>query len=322
MKLDNSSINEILSIQEKESILDNKLLLLAYALDKGSITGVKHLLSIFDISFDELGEYFAIFLKAELTHKKDELLFNKLSKEPLISKKENALDEVENISEVYIEQAKEIIDHLGILVGIKFKHTKKRLAILQSKLMLPEVNVEKCKLLNLYYFEIWGNSVDMKQHLTIETLYNTKFDLRLEVSQKTFYELNKYRESIVNICKYYAAAFSSILKGKDFELTLKALENQDILSLVGSRPQRAIALWLGQGVSEKDITDTIYHSIFDWSKKAELIPKISLTKILDENFLKRLESVERKRQLSQGFINTASKKNIGFENWEYKGQSN
>lgn len=327
MKLDAASINEVLELQAKMQITDNKLLLFTYAIDKASITGMKHLQSVLEINNDDIGEYFAALLKAELTHKKDEQFFSKIIKVPDIEKKENCIadslgdavkEEREDALGSYTQGAKEIVDHLAELVKIKFRHTKKRLAILESKLM-QGFTVEQCKMLNLYYYEDWNESVEMKQHLTIETLYNEKFVTRLEVSQKAFSELKKYYDEIKNICEYYAAAYSSILHGKDLNVALEAIKEKNVLSMVRLKPQRAIVLWLDKGISENEIKDTIFYCISEWSRNKELIAKISLTKILDSKFLERLDIVSRKKQLAQGTINVNSKKNVGINEWSYKG---
>ena len=322
MKLDASSINEVLELQAKMQILDNKLLLFVYAMDKASITGIKHLQSVLDISNDDMGEYYAVLLKNDLTHKKDDQFFSKVMKTPTSSiceKKseidENAVKEDGSLGS-YTQGAKEIIDHLAELVKINFRHTKKRLAILESKLM-QGFTIEQCKMLNLYYYEDWSGSPEMKQHLTIETLYNEKFITRMEVSQKAFSELKRYYESIQNICEYYAAAYSSILYNKNLDVVLETIKEKNILGMVGLKPQRAIALWLDKGILEDEIKDTIFYCISEWSKNKELIAKISLTRILDSRFLERLEIVLRKKQLAQGTINLSSKKNAGINEWSY-----
>jgi len=222
----------------------------------------------------------------------------------------------EELKSHFTKEAEEIIDHLGSLVNIKFRHTKKRIAIIESKL-LQDFTVEQCKLLNLYFFEEWHNNVDMKQHLTIETLYNEKFITRIEISQKAFVDIIKYNETIKKICSFFAITYSKILQNIDISSKIEA-DGNDILKLVSIKTQRAIAIWAERGISEQDIMDTIYYCILEWSKRKELITKISLTKILDSKFLERLEICTRKKQLAQGLISTNSNKNLEIEKWQYK----
>ena len=316
MKLDNASIDEILRLQEQMQITNNRLLLIAYAIDKQTISTFKHIQVALEISSDDLGEYFATFLKHDLTYKRDEQFFSKIVKAPDIEKKEK-LEENDTALGSFTSGAIEIIDHLAELVKIKFKHTKKRLALLESKLM-QGYTVEQCNMLNLYFYDDWSENVDMKQYLTIETLYNEKFLVRLETSQKAFLEFEKYKEAIKRICEYFAAAYASILHGHDFNATLEALKQRDILSAVGTKPQRAIVLWLDKGISEQEITDTIYYCIAQWSRNKELISKISLTKILDSRFPERAEVVFKNKQLAEGKISLSSKKNAGFDDWKYE----
>lgn len=312
MKLDANSLNEIISIQEQNNISDNGLLLFSYAIDKQNISSIKHLQSILNMDNELIGEYFSLLLKAELTHKRDEQFFSKVVKTEVVPEEKKE----EELKSHFTKEAEEIIDHLGSLVNIKFRHTKKRIAIIESKL-LQDFTVEQCKLLNLYFFEEWHNNVDMKQHLTIETLYNEKFITRIEISQKAFVDIIKYNETIKKICSFFAITYSKILQNIDISSKIEA-DGNDILKLVSIKTQRAIAIWAERGIPEQDIMDTIYYCILEWSKRKELITKISLTKILDSKFLERLEICTRKKQLAQGLISTNSNKNLEIEKWQYK----
>lgn len=310
MKLDNSAVSEMISIQKELEIKDNQLLLLAFAIERGVSSTIKTLQAQFSVTNADLEKWFITLMKAELTHKKDREVFDKVIKIDNTYQEVKANTSLEN-------EAKEIITDLANYVKIDFKHTKKRIQMI-TRWLMQGYTYTQCRMLNAFYFDDWGKNNDMRKYITIETLYNEKFPARIETSSKICSDIFKHRAVIKEICEQYAILYAKIVNRAKIDEITDSNSNVDILSMIPIKTQSSIALWIEKGYSKDEIIDTIHDSIQDWSQVASRLPYISIERILDKKFPERLAVSKRKRDLEKGVINVASKKSLNFDNWTYK----
>jgi uncharacterized phage protein (TIGR02220 family) len=273
LKINAPTTKEILLLQEKHGIENNLLILFALGIDSGKATVVKTLMEEFDIDKDKISKFARILKDSNLITEKDIDLIQKLDRTKLIDKED------------YSEEISEILKHCSQVFGHKYSDIPTRVKMIEQWLR-KGYSIESFKIVNLYFAAKWGKDVTMGQYLRPETLYNTKFDTRVEEAEVEFKIILANRTHIENIYNQY-----SILMN---EGTIQ-LECFDIPSDI----QKAIVFWLKKGYSEQDIIIAIDETIKSWMTKAELIPYINIVKILDTKFPERA-AIAVKRSKTSG----------------------
>jgi len=303
MKINGPIIKEIISLQNKEKIFNNKLLLFGLALEKGNATLIKVLKEDLNISQEEIISYLKLFEEKEWSTKKDLDLIKKMEKIKII--------DIENFQ----HEIEEVIAHLNAITNSRKKVTESRKKIVQQWLR-KGYTLEQFKMVNLFFNHLWEKDPQMSQYIRPETLYNTKFPIRVEEAENAFIDIKKYKKEIKEICEYYDYIFDQIIN-KNKNLEFSQLGQINMCSYIPFDIQKRITFWLKKEISIKDILFTIKKTIDNWSKKEELIPYISLLKILDAKFLDRLKiakSIEVKKQKTgtnalENWLNTDTKEN-------------
>lgn len=268
MRVTNNILLKIIKIQEENEIANNKLLLIVMSLNNFSEAAIK---SILNTSTKEENEFYLNLLTKEdiLTIKDTKLLYKLLNKK-MTSKK--------NIQITINKEA--IIDHLNNLLGTKLRMTKGR-EVLIEKWYNKEYLEEDFFKVNTYYYFLWKDDPKMHRYIRPETLYNGKFESRVEEANSFFADIEEHLQEIEIIKSEYSKAYEKYV-------TKSNLNNSDL------NIDKLIVFWLKK-FSLEDILLTINMSIEEWSKNINLRDKIFLEKLLDQKFPERLKvSLSRK----------------------------
>ena len=217
----------------------------------------------------------------------------------------------ENNSEEYNEDLiiENIISHLSVLTNKKYRVTNTRKSLI-IKWLKKGYSISDFYNVHVYYFLQWGNNPDFSIYLRPETLYNNKFEVRVEESNLFFTQIKEFEECIKQIIDLYNQTYRKFINSDNVLLLQNKIEKElssdhdlTYLSLA-----KFIVFWLKKNYDCKTIADVVCVSIESWSKKQELIPYISLEKILDEKFPQRV--IALKKQYNN------QDKNIGaLNNW-------
>src|SRR5574344_424986 len=153
--------------KESEFFNNNKFLLFSLALLTKTSTVINALINETPYQIEEIQSYISTLTDLELYTPEDKKVLERISK---AKEKQNFTNEM-----------KEILLHLSKLNKRSFSLNavrEKRLKVLLEN----GFTVRDFKAVNLYFTKTWGSDSSMKKYVKPETLYNTKFESRLEDS--------------------------------------------------------------------------------------------------------------------------------------------
>jgi len=269
MTLNVPKIEKILEIEEKNNIKERELLNIILILNTKTLSIIGFLLKKYPK--EVLNTYIEILNT-----------YNFLSKEHLnIIKKATKIKEQKKEIINNDSILEDIINHLNELTSSKRKLTEQRKKII-NKWLNKGYSKEDFFKVNIYFNSLWKDNANMEQYIKPETLYNGKFENRLEEANFFFNKLNKYKSDIKEIFIFFETSYKKFIT---IDSDLLFLENLDKTKL--------ILFWL-EKYSKEDIELIIYKTIEQWSKKENLISFISLEKILDNKFPERFNVIKSK----------------------------
>lgn len=133
----------------------------------------------------------------------------------------------------------------------------------------------------------------MKEYITPDTLYNTKFDSRLEKAKEFFDTFKKHEPSIKKMCEKFHKLFEMEIYPKHKLLSEEIVLLDDLYYEIPMDLQATIVHWLELGYTVEELMNTIEITIDSWSKKEELKAHISISKILDSKFPDRIKVAKK-----------------------------
>lgn len=271
MKINSPTTKEIIQLQVENHIHENLLLLFALSVDSGKATVVKTIMEELNIDKETVLRFAKLLNGKGIITDKDYELIGKLEKTKIIEKED------------FSEEVEIILKHLESITGRSFKTIPIRKQLIEQWLKKGS-SVESFKIVNLYFSNKWGREPSMQPYLRPETLYNTKFLVRVEEAEVEFKSILQSRISIEKIYTSY------------LEITN---ENSCVLPQCFDIPmeiQKLIAFWLKKGYSEENLLISIEETVISWRSKPELIPFINIIKILDAKFPDRARIAMKRRE--------------------------
>jgi len=190
-------------------------------------------------------------------------------------------------------EIEEIITHLNHAADRNFRISKDTKTRIKNLLLSGSFSVSDFKKVNVYFTKIWGSNPEMSKYLRPQTLYNGKFETRLEEAEQFFEGLSKYQKDIEKICHKFHRLISMEIYPKNKLIASETQIVEDFCSELPLSLQTSIIHWLEKGYSVEEITNVIEITIDNWSKKPELEKHISISKILDQKFPERAAAVKR-----------------------------
>ena len=160
---------------------------------------------------------------------------------------------------------------------------------------------EQFNFVHHYFNAKWGKDIQMAEYLKPETLYNTKFPVRVEDAEAAYKSLKDNSESINRIFNAFYDTYNEVFN----------LENKRSY-FIPIEIQTTIAFWLKTS-TEEELINVINFSIKEWSNKPELIPYISMEKILDNKYPDRLRVAKKKQNLLPSQITQSANETVN--NW-------
>ncbi len=287
MKLNSHTISDILEGESLLNIKDNRMLLFAFALNTGTGTIVKTIQEELNVKETDIEKYMAFFNEKDLITKKDNELISKLDKTKLVGKVD------------YEEDILNILNDLNFVCKTNKKVTEPR-KVLVTQWLRKGYTAEQFNYVHNYFYSKWGNDPQMSEYLKPETLYNLKFPSRVEDSENAYKDISSNSDSIFKIYNSFQNTYNEIFN----------IESKKIF-FIPIDIQQKIAFWL-KTTSVEDLIMVVASSIREWSTKPELVPYISLDKILDNKFPVRL-SIAKKKLLIPQTTNAVS--NDAVNNW-------
>jgi len=269
MTLNVPKIEKILEIEEKNNIKERELLNIILILNTQKLSIIGFLLKKYPK--EVLNTYIEILNTYKFLSKEHLNIIKKATK---IKEQKKEIINNDSIFE-------DIINHLNELTSSKRKLTEQRKKII-NKWLNKGYSKEDFFKVNIYFNSLWKNNTNMEQYIKPETLYNGKFENRLEEANFFFNKLNKYKSDIKEIFIFFETSYKKFIT---IDSNLLFLENLDKTKL--------ILFWL-EKYSKEDIQLIIYKTIEQWSKKENLISFISLEKILDNKFPERFNVIKSK----------------------------
>ncbi|MFL1706623.1 conserved phage C-terminal domain-containing protein [Campylobacter sp. MOP7] len=279
MKVDGNSVKALIEYQLKNHIADNNLLLFALAINTGNATLVKTMQELLNLNPEEIDGYFKVYNEKELMQKKDLALYDKLAKVKVGS----VVD--------YSKEVEVVISHLAQLKNTKIEATKDRSRLI-SKHLMSGFTVEECLMVNLHFFTMWSCKPDFAMYLRIETLYNGKFPSRVEMAKEQFQKVNKFKSEISKVVHCYTDVYNQFVLGCKVDLS----KSNPVL-YTNFETQKTIAHWLNAGILVDDICLVVKNAVQSWSKNVNYLANITLDKVIDKDFMKRLDVVRRQANL-------------------------
>lgn len=271
----------------KENFLSFSLSLLS-----NKTTVVAELIKELKFTEETVIDYISILRENDFLTKEDDSVFKRLS-----SFKSEEKD--------YSNDIEKIIDDINVVTSSRYKVTSNRKTRLKS--LLKKYTLNDFKAVHRHFLNEWGNSANMSQYLTPETLYNNKFDLRVEQALKARDEFNEYINDFEYLYIKFKSMFNESYIKDNKEIKLNALPafsllNNDVeieiiddefnIDLIPSDLRKTIG-YLLKKYSKEEIELTINITVESWSKKKELLPFINLYKILDDKFHERFIAAKR-----------------------------
>jgi uncharacterized phage protein (TIGR02220 family) len=288
LNINASSLKEIITIQKEKRRAKgnyyfdyNRFLSFSLALSLKKQTVISTIVKELNMKEEELELYKSILAENSLINSEDLKLIEKITTKSTTKIKNFSLE------------IEEIIQHLNRATGRNFRISKDNEKRIKTLLSSNKFTVSDFKKVNVYFTKIWSSNPDMAKYLRPATLYNSKFETRLEESEFFFEELNKYEKTIQNICHEFHSIISLEVYGEN---RLIASETQVIEDFCNELPislQESIIHWIKKGYTEEQIIEVIKITKDSWSKKPELEKHISVSKILDQKFPERAKIVER-----------------------------
>lgn len=294
MNITAETIHKITEIQNKKPnksyYKENRFYAFALSFGAKKSTVIASLMKSLSIETDEAVEYLGALRSAYLLTKEDEKIISKVPKASKEDKK------------IYSNEIQEIMEHLNKVLNKRFLTSDKRKRRINSLLSSGNFTVRDFKMVNRYFASSWGESIKMTQYLTPETLYNAKFESRVEISRAYFETYNNYASDMEALCDSFSSLFRlEVLPSRNNHI--KQIENKtesceiiedeidSLLEKVSHKLKSKILHWLSSGYSREVIETTIDRTVKAWSKKEELRDYITVSKILDDGFPKRVAAV-------------------------------
>lgn len=284
MIINSSTLSRIVEIQKEKRSQENnfynynKLLIFVLSLQNKKVATVNSLFKDLSLKEEEITDYIET-LKKENFLTEDDISFLEKINSNFKSKD-------------YKLEIEEIILHLNRIANKRHTispDTSKRLKILLST---GKYSVGDFKRLHIYFTKTWGADPKMQEYLRPSTLYNTKFDIRIEESRSFFSELAEYEKPLKLICKKFLKLIFMETYPKD-RLIGYEQNFDDIFQDIPLSLQTTMIHWIKMGFSEVQIIEVIEGTIENWSSKPELAKHISVSKILDNRFPERAQAVEK-----------------------------
>jgi len=261
LNLTTTAIIKLENIAKEENEVYTDLLNFLLVLNTKKQAVIKHL--TINLSEETFNKYIYILNKIGVLTKEDQLLIKKLSLKSNSKKVE--------ISKNMIPE--EIINNLNNLTNSRRKLTKVREGLILKWLRL-NYSLEDFKLVNYYFYNLWVNDSTMSQYIKPETLYNGKFEARLEEASLFKTDFDKFEKEISLVYEAYMFSYNKYINNNNFNFTNDLIKS------------KLIIFWLNRFTIE-DMLLTIDKTIEQWSKNPSLISKITLNKILDNKFHER-----------------------------------
>lgn len=304
MKINGEITSKLIKLQKENKynsnyFHDNKFLIFSLGLLGGTSTVMSNIFEGLSYKTDEIQEYVKILKENNLFDIKDEKVLSRIVKSK--ETRNNLNEEIE-----------EIINHLNTLTnrGLKLNTTReKRIKALYNT---GKYNVQDFKAVNLYFTKLWGNDSKMKQYITPETLYNNKFDSRLEQAKGFFENFNKHAKEIQKLCgKFHKLVEVEIYP--QHKLLASDIREKDLCKELPLQLQSTIVHWLDLNYDIETIINTIEITIDSWSKNPIYKNHISISKILDSKFPERVLVVQKKLSKEKTFTLKDSQSSVN--NW-------
>jgi uncharacterized phage protein (TIGR02220 family) len=268
--------------------LDSKVLIeLALLIANGNASLFKFFVENSFQNNEEFNKYLEVLNSFEIITKKDFSFITKALKLK-IKDKEDTLNEqtIEEITHF-------IIENLNKITGKKYRINQSRVSLV-SKWINKGYKKEDFYNVNLYYALLWLEDPNFNKYLRPETLYNNKFEVRVEEANEFFNLIEKYKEEINEIINFYNETYNRYIFAQNILLENKNAVEISLDDYYFYKKGRKILFWLSKKYDKEIIKKVIDISISNWSKKPELVPYITLEKILDEKFSQRVQFVQNK----------------------------
>lgn len=274
---------------------NNHFISFSLAIASKKATVLKTIMLSLQIEEDEAIEYIRALREINCLSEEDDKLLSRVTK-------------IKDSDNQFKEQIEEIIDHLAKLTKRQIKVTPTRTRRIKSLLSSKEYSVQDFKAVNEYFVKDWENNPSLKQYLVPETLYNEKFQSRVETSGAYKDNMSSYLEDIDILYEALPEMFKAELpentirrdNGSRIQIPYKREEDEcievEIEASAKDIPQGlkvTIIHWLENGYTREVIEHTIRKTAEAWSRKSELLAHISIGKILDEKFPERVRAVRK-----------------------------
>ena len=295
-----------LSLKEKEEIL-----LLYFNIKNFVLKVFLNLLTNKHINFDKTIFYL------DLLESNNNFSFSKLDSENILKirniknkdfnfleKESKTLQENENIAE-------KVIKHLNKLTNKQYRSETYFPAI--NSLIKQGFALQDFYNVHFYYLYLWGLDEKMFKYVRPSTLYR-KFEERV-IEANTFWGQLKAKKQEINEClevfngleKFY---FEKILGEEITKEVSNKFNSKDIRSYVLNIKRRELILnWIEKGYSPDDIKLTISIYFNKYGNQPEILPHITLEKILDNKFPARVEGAKKIKLITDNY--TLNKEDVG-----------
>lgn len=304
MKINGEITNKLIKLQKENKdnsnyFHDNKFLIFSLGLLGGTSTIMSNIFEELSYKTDEIQEYVKILKENNLFDSTDEKILSRIGKS---KETRNNLN----------EELEEIINHLNTLTNRNLKINSAREKRIKALFNSGKYNVRDFKAVNLYFTKLWGNDSKMKQYITPETLYNNKFDSRLEQAREFFNNFNKHQKEIHKLCgKFHKLVEVEIYP--QYKLLASDIREKDLCKELPLQLQSTIVHWLDLNYDIETIINTIEITIESWSKNPIYKNHISISKILDSKFPERVLVVQKKLSKEKTF--TLKDSQASVNNW-------
>jgi len=292
MNLNANIIQDIINLQSSLGVVNNKLLTFALAFSTGKATVLKTIQQELSFSKEEVDSYIDILNAKNYLTKKDFETIGRVENTKIVTKEDHT------------ELITEVINHLNLITKSRRKVTDTRIKIL-TPWIKRGFKLEHFVMVNLFFFSRWSNDPELSEYLRPETLYNSKFQARVDDSNIAFEKIHNHSDSIADIIKFYMTTFNQHIT-QDNSFSVDKVRDIEVFEFQNFELQKKIAFWLSKNISIENIKIAIEETIVSWSQKEELIPRINLLKILDNKFPERLSISLNKRNNSAAIASNNS----------------
>lgn len=273
----------IFELEIQHKIEENRLLILALSFLSEKATAIRTILDQLNFPDEELFSMLKLLQENEIISKNDLDLVKRVEKTS--TSKTLQL-------QTYDDMIEEIINHLYVISGKTRSRVTEKKKKLVEKWLRKGHTVEDFIKVNIFFNEEWSNNPSMEPYIRPETLYNGKFEERLEMAESNMRQVEKFHREISYICQEYYEACVELIQEPNEEY-LKKGRFTTPCSLVPLKVQKQIAFWLRKGYPIEDIVLTLRETILSWSRREDILPHISLEKIMDPKFPERVTSAKK-----------------------------